>query len=231
MGVEYYCYFIKIKKIEYKEKKFLENFEIVKEYFKNFEEQFNNDFFNDLRRKVDNMLYYSILNLMIDSKNDITQITNNYIFPEDIEKSNFSLDIDLKKIYKTNYIDREVLTLLNSLGTKWYKCPNNHLYTVGECGRPMEESICPQCKEKIGGRQHIPASGNVEININNEINNINNNQRQINNNNTNKINNNQNNNQNRYQNNNQNRYQNINQNNNQIDEENKNNIGGDCNII
>ena len=250
LGIEYYFYFIKIKKIEYKEKKFLENFDIVKNYFKNFEEQFNNDFFNDLRRKIDNMLYYSILNLMIDSKNDINQITNNYIYPEDIEESNFSLDIDLKKLYKTNYIDREVLTLLNSLGTKWYKCPNNHLYTVGECGRPMEESICPQCKQKIGGRQHIPASGNVEININNEINNINNNQnnnqRQINNNNTNN-NINQNNDQNRYQNinqnnnqnrnqninqiNNQNRHQDINQNNNQIDEENKSNKGGDCNII
>jgi len=64
---------------------------------------------------------------------------------------------------------------ISELGKKWYKCPNNHLYTVGECGRPMEESICPQCNIKIGGRNHIPATGNEEVNLDQEMKNINNN--------------------------------------------------------
>ena len=176
LGIEYYFYTIKINKMELKEKIFLETFDVVKEYFNNVKEQFNNFFFKDLKRKIDNMLYYSIIQLIKYSKNDSTKIIKDYNFisTELIEKNNFNLDIDLKQLYKTNYIDKEVLNLLNSLGTKWYKCPNNHFYTVGECGRPMEESVCPQCKEKIGGRSHIPASGNIEINLNQEINNINN---------------------------------------------------------
>ena len=177
LGIEYYFYFIKRNKLELKEKLFLEIFEIVKDYFKDFEEQFNNFFFKDLKRKIDNMLYYSIIKLIKYSKNS-AQITNEYskLSTEEILKSYFNLDIDLKQLYKTNYIDKESLNLLISLGTKWYKCPNNHLYTVGECGRPMEESICPQCKEKIGGKSHIPASGNIEVNLGQEMNNINNNQ-------------------------------------------------------
>ena len=57
LGIEYYFYFIKRNKLELKEKLFLEIFEIVKDYFKDFEEQFNNFFFKDLKRKIDNMLY------------------------------------------------------------------------------------------------------------------------------------------------------------------------------
>jgi len=177
LGIEYYFYSIKSQNLEKKERIFLDNFNVVKEYFKNFESQFDNFFFKNLKRKIDNMLYYSIVKLIRNSQINYNQLTNDYniISTEEIEKSYFYLELDLKKLYKTNYIDKEVLNLLNSLGTKWYKCPNNHLYTVGECGRPMEESICPQCNIKIGGRNHIPATGNEEVNLNQEMKNINNN--------------------------------------------------------
>nr|XP_042139241.1 E3 ubiquitin-protein ligase RNF213-like [Peromyscus maniculatus bairdii] len=38
-------------------------------------------------------------------------------------------------------------------------CPNGHPCAVGECGRPMEESICPDCRIKIGGVNHRPQQG------------------------------------------------------------------------
>ncbi|XP_071287737.1 E3 ubiquitin-protein ligase RNF213-like isoform X2 [Agelaius tricolor] len=41
----------------------------------------------------------------------------------------------------------------------WYECPNGHPCTVGECGRPMERSRCPECHVLIGGRNHIPVQG------------------------------------------------------------------------
>lgn len=41
----------------------------------------------------------------------------------------------------------------------WYNCPNGHPCTVGECGKPMEESICPDCRIKIGGVNHRPQQG------------------------------------------------------------------------
>ncbi|CAG8678002.1 16679_t:CDS:2, partial [Acaulospora morrowiae] len=42
----------------------------------------------------------------------------------------------------------------------WYQCPNGHVYTVGECGRAMERSTCPECRATIGGENHQFAEGN-----------------------------------------------------------------------
>jgi hypothetical protein len=42
----------------------------------------------------------------------------------------------------------------------WYKCPNNHIYAIGECGRAMEQSNCPECNATIGGASHALVSGN-----------------------------------------------------------------------
>lgn len=36
----------------------------------------------------------------------------------------------------------------------WYKCPNGHVYAIGDCGGATHESECPECKSKIGGGQH-----------------------------------------------------------------------------
>ncbi|KAH0285979.1 hypothetical protein KCU62_g7088, partial [Aureobasidium sp. EXF-3399] len=41
----------------------------------------------------------------------------------------------------------------------WYRCRNGHPFTVGECGGPMVESVCPQCDEPVGGRNHQAAEG------------------------------------------------------------------------
>jgi len=56
-----------------------------------------------------------------------------------------------------------VYLALSGSGT-WYKCPNNHLYPIGDCGQPNETSRCPDCKEAIAaGTYHVPAQGNVRI--------------------------------------------------------------------
>ncbi|CAM9810005.1 unnamed protein product [Ectocarpus fasciculatus] len=36
--------------------------------------------------------------------------------------------------------------------TKYYKCPNGHLYGVGDCGELNGGGICPECGLAIGGR-------------------------------------------------------------------------------
>ncbi|OAG40421.1 hypothetical protein AYO21_05321 [Fonsecaea monophora] len=41
----------------------------------------------------------------------------------------------------------------------WYTCANNHPFTVGECGMPMEQARCPQCGAPVGGQNHTPAEG------------------------------------------------------------------------
>ena len=42
----------------------------------------------------------------------------------------------------------------------WYKCPNGHIYAIGECGGAMEQRSCPECGVIIGGRHHTLAQGN-----------------------------------------------------------------------
>jgi len=209
MGIEYYVYIIKGN--EKKEEKFLQNFNIIKDYFQNFKGQFNNHFFNDLKKKIDNMLYYCILK-MRESKNNLNYnrninanyiqsplnsfIYNNNIYSQNLNNNyqhgnnqksaeqilngNFSLNLNLKDLYKDENIDIQSLDLLRTLGTKWYKCPNGHLYVVGECGRPMEESVCPECNEKIGGINHVPANRNIAVTLNSNMRNINNGNRILN---------------------------------------------------
>ncbi|KAI4533817.1 hypothetical protein MG293_016836 [Ovis ammon polii] len=44
-------------------------------------------------------------------------------------------------------------------GVRWYTCPNGHVCSVGECGRPMEQSFCIDCRAPIGGINHQPEEG------------------------------------------------------------------------
>lgn len=41
----------------------------------------------------------------------------------------------------------------------WYFCENNHPFTIGECGMPMQEARCPECGARIGGRNHQAVEG------------------------------------------------------------------------
>ncbi|KAL6854624.1 hypothetical protein J3F83DRAFT_477514 [Trichoderma novae-zelandiae] len=41
----------------------------------------------------------------------------------------------------------------------WYVCENNHPFTIGECGMPMQEARCPECGARIGGQNHRPVEG------------------------------------------------------------------------
>ncbi|PWN39120.1 P-loop containing nucleoside triphosphate hydrolase protein [Ceraceosorus guamensis] len=36
----------------------------------------------------------------------------------------------------------------------FYRCPNGHSFTIGDCGQAMEVATCPECGEAIGGDSH-----------------------------------------------------------------------------
>ncbi|XP_054605449.2 E3 ubiquitin-protein ligase rnf213-beta isoform X2 [Nothobranchius furzeri] len=40
-----------------------------------------------------------------------------------------------------------------------YTCANGHVCFVGECGKPVERSRCPDCGLPIGGESHVPVQG------------------------------------------------------------------------
>ncbi|KAM6317270.1 E3 ubiquitin-protein ligase RNF213 isoform 4-T4 [Podargus strigoides] len=48
----------------------------------------------------------------------------------------------------------------------WYKCPNGHPCTVGECGRPMQTSRCVDCGAQVGGLHHRTLPGFQELRSN-----------------------------------------------------------------
>ncbi|XP_072540909.1 NFX1-type zinc finger-containing protein 1 [Salminus brasiliensis] len=47
-----------------------------------------------------------------------------------------------------------------SLG-HWYKCPNGHVYAIGDCGGAMVSRKCPNCNATIGGANHTLTAGNA----------------------------------------------------------------------
>ncbi|XP_030361798.1 E3 ubiquitin-protein ligase RNF213 isoform X3 [Strigops habroptila] len=49
---------------------------------------------------------------------------------------------------------------------RWYRCPNGHPCTVGECGLPMETSRCVDCGARVGGKAHKPLQGFREFQSN-----------------------------------------------------------------
>lgn len=66
-------------------------------------------------------------------------------------------------------VSEEERKMINSVMSKdwkgakghWFKCPNGHIYAIGECGGANQESKCPECGAAIGGMNHALRQGNV----------------------------------------------------------------------
>lgn len=60
--------------------------------------------------------------------------------------------------------DEERVMILKAIGLNkghWYKCPNGHVYAIGDCGGAMQQSKCPECHAAIGGTNHNLIQGNA----------------------------------------------------------------------
>ena len=53
-----------------------------------------------------------------------------------------------------------IVKAMNFAQGHWYKCPNGHIYAIGDCGGAMEERKCPDCDATIGGTHHRLIEGN-----------------------------------------------------------------------
>ena len=74
---------------------------------------------------------------------------------------------DMKKLEKTvieTMYERQMI--VNAMGKEiklgaWHKCPNGHIYAIGDCGGAMESRKFPECSATIGGSNHRLTSGNT----------------------------------------------------------------------
>ncbi|CAE8735076.1 unnamed protein product [Polarella glacialis] len=44
-----------------------------------------------------------------------------------------------------------------------YRCPNGHIYTIGNCSQPWSHATCLECGAPIGGENHEAAQGNTRL--------------------------------------------------------------------
>ncbi|KAJ6250177.1 hypothetical protein M0813_16232 [Anaeramoeba flamelloides] len=77
---------------------------------------------------------------MLDSESECVNILSQSCWP--------SMQGDTLKIHALEHVE------------EYACCPNDHVYHIDNCHKPMEEKICPGCKEIIGGKDHIFAKGN-----------------------------------------------------------------------
>jgi len=55
---------------------------------------------------------------------------------------------------------QEIVTAMALGQGHWYKCPNGHIYAIGDCGGANQESTCNECGARIGGGSHRLVDGN-----------------------------------------------------------------------
>ena len=55
---------------------------------------------------------------------------------------------------------KEIIKAMGLTQGHWFKCPNGHIYAIGECGGAMQEARCNECGAQIGGGSHTLRSDN-----------------------------------------------------------------------
>jgi len=115
-----------------------------------------NSFTNELKDLVGNMeaLLMSCKIYTADRDKDIEKISE--LIREKFDGLAIITEEERKMIHKA--MSKSFLDGYRGQG-HWCKCPNGHIYVVTECGGPMEQATCPECKVPIGGRNHQHAPG------------------------------------------------------------------------
>ena len=84
---------------------------------------------------------------------------------------NFDIDSEneikngIEKVTKTiiTKYERQMIVKVMAREIKlgaWYKCPNGHIYAIGDCGGATQSRKCPDCNATIGGANHKLTYGN-----------------------------------------------------------------------
>lgn len=95
-------------------------------------------------------------------------LSDGEVFSEEKESSVEKLLNDLKTLnpllLKIGITEKErdmIVKAMKFTQGHWFKCPEGHVYAIGECGGAMERSTCPHCQAPIGGMSHQLDEGNT----------------------------------------------------------------------
>ena len=86
-------------------------------------------------------------------------------FNESTKKIIHEVFLKLVKLVKVELTASEKRMIVSAMGLQkghWFKCPNGHVYCIGECARAVEESKCPDCKQSICGTGYKLISKNTQ---------------------------------------------------------------------
>jgi len=131
------------------------NIEVLKTYFSS-RKCYSKEFFMNLKMKIS--IVYIFVELCLKntnlkfSKYIILIYQNNFMLKQD------ELDYLYQHVSRLN--QEEIIEIMGISGGRWYTCPEGHLYSVGECGMPMQDTSCPECGHMIGGSNHNPHINN-----------------------------------------------------------------------
>ncbi|XP_064610398.1 NFX1-type zinc finger-containing protein 1-like [Liolophura sinensis] len=95
--------------------------------------------------------------LSIKLERTILKLKGNQPFNNETEEEMLKLEAILKKLAPLGISESERVMVVKAMDLAqghWFKCPNGHVYAIGDCGGAMEEATCPECKSKIGGTCH-----------------------------------------------------------------------------
>lgn len=78
-----------------------------------------------------------------------------------IKKSLKELSVKVHTAPIITEFERKLIVRAMSLKQgQWFKCPNGHIYAIGECGGATQVSRCYECGQSIGGTNHRLLSTN-----------------------------------------------------------------------
>ncbi len=142
-------------------------------------QRFSDQQIADLERELKRLSYLAELNVrcgMSPARSAIygTEVQQLREILEDIVPFSEGLDCTVKQMFTyldtklprsgLGITDDERVMILKAIGLNkghWYKCPNGHVYAIGECGGASQESKCPECDAAIGGSNHNLIQGNA----------------------------------------------------------------------
>lgn len=115
-----------------------------------------------------NMAGYTLLRVKVEAEvtraRQILEDTRPFTKTDENEVKEIFKDLENKLPHSgLGITDEERVMIVKAMALTqghWYKCPNGHVYAIGDCGGAMELSQCPECKAAIGGTNHILTQDN-----------------------------------------------------------------------